>query len=287
MTSVFLASGNYVRHRRTHALWEGWPDAPPAQMIRLMPQRISSPPGGTIASNTSFRQSALRFTEGVRMGWSAADLSRWCFDALLQPGLLELTAASSGMLTVAEPGSGSLELPIDPPSGARPGPPARLLEVARQHIVDCLRGLLHQPTDDRFVHAALRADRVQRIRAPGERFASWTPRLREGNHSLSQMVLALFTADVLTDRDPYERSLSVCRVCGAVGFESERAGRTGCTEHAAELASGKRPSRPSGPPVAPRPISPNAASRAHSPSAMTQQLVNPSRDASGGGDPPD
>ncbi|HVY47983.1 MAG TPA: hypothetical protein VHB21_18980, partial [Minicystis sp.] len=89
---------------------------------------------------------------------------------------------------------------------------------ARQRVVDALRAFIATTTDDRFLQAAIFAERVQRVRR--DREAVWVPSPREID-ALANIALSLFAADVLQHRDFHERRLCVCEVCGRVSFHPE------------------------------------------------------------------
>ena len=96
--------------------------------------------------------------------------------------------------------------------------------MARWRVILTLRGLLAKPCDDRFLQAAIFARRVERVDG------AWRAQSRDAD-LLSDMVLSLFAADVLSYRDFYEQSLCLCDVCGRVSFNPAATTRAGCADH--------------------------------------------------------
>ena len=115
----------------------------------------------------------------------------------------------------------------------------RVVELARDRVVVTMRGLLATPPDDRFLHSAIYTGRVQR-RTDEHGAEVWTPCLDDGG-SLSQWVLSLFASDALSHRERYDESLSVCEVCGTIGFDLESRSRHRCAVH--DLVSPRSSSR--------------------------------------------
>lgn len=130
-----------------------------------------------------------------------------------------------------------------------------LISMARKRVVIALRGLLGTPVDDRFLNAAIYSGRVQRA-AQGQS-ASWAPQPK-GSDTLSDIVLSLFAADILSHRETYERGLCVCDACGRVWFdpmtEERRTCPLGVSHYSSSGTSGSMPP-PSMPPSTPRPPS--------------------------------
>ena len=174
------------------------------------------------------RESGLAFVNGSTGGWIASDLSSWAQKHLLGPGFLRPKRPELGYYTVEETGAGRLALPVGSnvrPDRASTSSAMRVVAAAHERVVAALRGLLASSPDDRFLNAALYTGRVQRGRG-----GVWTPSLDEGGN-LSQWVLALFAADALHDRTPYDATLGVCDACNAVGFAWQSRSRTRCPSH--------------------------------------------------------
>lgn len=121
---------------------------------------------------------------------------------------------------------------------ARPDDLPKLLAMARWKVIVTLRGLLASPADDRFLQAAIFADRVRRVKG------TWTARPRDID-VLSDVVLSLFAVDVLSHRAFHEQNLCVCDVCGRISYAPAVTGRKGCGEHvpSTEATSGIRGKR--------------------------------------------
>jgi hypothetical protein len=104
----------------------------------------------------------------------------------------------------------------------------RIMELARTRVLDALRAFIKLPPDDRFLQAAIFAERVQRGR--DGRASVWVARPRESD-SLANIVLSLFAVDILSHREFHEAHLCVCEVCGRVSFDRTATSSTGCTLH--------------------------------------------------------
>jgi hypothetical protein len=91
-----------------------------------------------------------------------------------------------------------------------------MLLAARARIISVLRGFVARPSDERFLHAAIHGGRVQRDSRG--MMTGWVPRPHIADR-LSDVVLALFAADILGQREGYERSLQICERCDRVTFD--------------------------------------------------------------------
>lgn len=130
---------------------------------------------------------------------------------------------------VSERTVGSLALA--PGSRATPEVAAQcesIVQEARASVVITLRSFIGPECDDRFLSAAIFRDRVQRDSRG--MMAAWVPR-PSVEDPLSEIVLSLFAADILGNRESYERSLGVCRTCGRVGFDPTGLERPRCPAH--------------------------------------------------------
>lgn len=157
---------------------------------------------------------ALSFMEMTRgEGVSPRELSAWIRHRLVEPGIMPMPA------TIHEKGIGSVSTSAEPtdawsaPIAARQ---ARIVAAARTRVATTLHDLVAQPPDDRFLAAAIFAARVRRTTT--SRGSEWVPSPGVDDR-LSDIVLALFAADVLGHREDYERGLHVCEVCGRMCFD--------------------------------------------------------------------
>jgi hypothetical protein len=126
---------------------------------------------------------------------------------------------------VREPQAGSVRL--DPPS--RPGvdlAPA-VLRMARARVVHELGGLAGSQRDDRFIRAAIHAGRVRR------EGAVWRPSPTAAD-ALSDIVLCLFAAAVLSEPQAYQQRFCLCDTCGRVSFDDRPEMRHSCGDHPPE-----------------------------------------------------
>lgn len=186
----------------------------------------------------------LTFVEGATSGWGARDLTEW----FTMYGAVMGKKGTPPAVTDAVVGTISL-VPGARVAGdkvARLEELPKLLAMSRWRVVVTLRGLISQPCDDRFLQAAIFAERVRR------NSSRWVAQPRD-NDLLSDIVLSLFAVDILTQRSFYEQNMCVCDVCGRISFNPGSTSRSGCSDHPprSESASGfqtKDPRVPSPPP---------------------------------------
>ena len=179
-----------------------------------------------IASDRGALVGGVAFVEGVPGGWSRAELAAWIEEHLVAPGrMLRPSTASEAVV-------GAIALdPATSATGPRVATLAelpKLLAIARSRVVVALRAFVATPSDDRFLKAALFAGRVERVRVGNNNV--WLARPREQDQ-LGDVVLSLFAADVLMQREFHEQNLCVCEVCGRVSFQRAVTSVSGCTEH--------------------------------------------------------
>jgi hypothetical protein len=167
----------------------------------------------------------LAFLDGAS-SWGARELIAWFDEAFVTPGYMDPPTI------VADPAFGTAPLHrAIRPQATRP---VRVDDVplisarARVRVIEALRGFIGRPSDDRFLQAAIFAERVQRVRL--DRTAIWAPSPKEID-ALANIALSLFVADILTHREFFEANLCVCDVCGQVSFEREVTTRRGCRRH--------------------------------------------------------
>lgn len=164
----------------------------------------------------------LMFVEGATTGWGVKDLVDWFRahgaalgrktpPASVCDGVVGAIALSPGARLVGDRVARADDLP-------------KLLAMTRWRVVVTLRGLLAQPCDDRFLNAAIHADRVRREQG------AWRAQPRDTD-MLSDIVLSLFAVDVLTHRDFHEQNLCMCDVCGRVSYNPAVTTRSGCSDH--------------------------------------------------------
>jgi hypothetical protein len=106
---------------------------------------------------------------------------------------------------------------------------SRIIAAARARVVAALRGIIATPSEDRFLRGAIFLGSTRR---QGSR---WVAR-PAANALLSDVVLSLFAAAILSDRSAYERELCVCSACGRVSFDARPQMRTGCARHPAWIS---------------------------------------------------
>ncbi|MDI1483148.1 hypothetical protein [Polyangium sp. y55x31] len=170
---------------------------------------------------------ALAFVEGVGIGaMGARELKTWIEEYLVRAGRMQRP------VQVAEPMAGTLLLDTLNTVGAPPSATKALLDRilgrARSRVVFTLRGLITDPPEDGFLEIATKSSRVQPLGIGSK--VSWIARPQKED-SLSDIVLSLFAADILSNRNLYDQNLCVCDTCGRVSFRAKMMSRTGCREH--------------------------------------------------------
>jgi hypothetical protein len=113
----------------------------------------------------------------------------------------------------------------------------RLVGTARTRVLGALRGLIGQPSDDRFLRAAIFLNRVRR------EDGKWVAR-PEPTAPLSGIVLSLFAVAILSERQYYDHHLCVCDTCGRVSFDPTPAMRKVCPSHAPRASGIQRKTPP-------------------------------------------
>jgi hypothetical protein len=103
-----------------------------------------------------------------------------------------------------------------------------IVHEARAQVVLALRSFIGPESDDRFLAAAIFRGRVQRDSRG--MMAAWVPQPHIED-PLSEIVLSLFAADILGNRESYERALGVCRACGRVSFDPSGLEKPRCPAH--------------------------------------------------------
>ncbi|MRG93332.1 hypothetical protein [Polyangium spumosum] len=179
---------------------------------------------------------ALAFVEGVGIGaMGARELKTWIEEYLVRAGRMQRP------VQVTEPMAGTLLLDTLNTVGAPPSATKALLDRilgrARSRVVFTLRGLITDPPEDGFLETATKSGRVQPLGIGTK--VSWIARPQKED-SLSDVVLSLFAADILSNRNLYDQNLCVCDTCGRVSFRAKMMSRTGCREHN-EGPAGVRP----------------------------------------------
>ncbi len=187
----------------------------------------SPPPTPTAEPASTARPelvAGLAFLEASReRRWSPLGLCGWFDEHLVQTGVMMTP------LVVSELSAGAVAL-----HGTRMHDPdsqltlTRIVTEARIRVITALRGLRGSPTDDRFLMAAIFTGRVRRTRLVGPN--RWVVR-PEPTATLSGIVISLFAADVLANRETYDRSLCICDACDRVTFDEDQAHRATCPAH--------------------------------------------------------
>jgi hypothetical protein len=168
---------------------------------------------------------ALAFVEGIGIGtMGAREVRNWIEEYLVRAGRMERPTQ------LTEPMAGTLLVDALTGGGATPASKAmldRILGRARARVVRTLGGLVQDPPDDSFLQTIVSSERVQSVDPQG---STWIARPRRED-SLSDIVLSMFAADILSNRMLYEQNLCVCSSCGRLSFRAKTMPRTHCREH--------------------------------------------------------
>ncbi|WP_437927433.1 hypothetical protein WMF37_51865 [Sorangium sp. So ce291] len=160
---------------------------------------------------------ALQFMQVTTRPWEPHELAAWLHEHIVAPGWMRVPRA------LREPGAETVELAgID----ERHREVAALVERARRRVALALLDFVAPSPDGGFLRAALYSARV-RWSVVGER-SGWLPAPRESD-LLSDIVLSLFAAEILSDAELYRSHMTVCAGCGRVAFAQEARPRSaGC-----------------------------------------------------------
>jgi hypothetical protein len=176
-----------------------------------------------LAAGLAFLDLAVEAARAAKI--RGGDITAWLKAWLVNPGLMPMPP------TVQEPGAGTVAVGTASSGAWATGTDARLCRIvaaASGRVTLTLGGMLASPVDDRFLSAAIHSGRV--TRTSGERGPTWraSPSITD---RLSDVVLSLFAADALSNRDEYDACLCVCDVCGKVALRPGQLARTRCEEH--------------------------------------------------------
>ncbi|WP_437589863.1 hypothetical protein [Sorangium sp. So ce1000] len=160
---------------------------------------------------------ALHFMQVTTRPWEPHELRAWLDVHVIAPGWMKPPRA------VREPGAETVALrDLD----ERPEAVAALTELARQRVGSALLDFVAPDPEGRFLRAALYSARV-RWSVVDDR-GGWLPAPRESDF-LSDIVLSLFAAAILSGPDIYQRHMAVYSCCGLVAFAQEaRPSTAGC-----------------------------------------------------------
>ncbi|WP_437306659.1 hypothetical protein [Sorangium sp. So ce388] len=160
---------------------------------------------------------ALQFMQVTTRPWEPHELAAWLHEHIVAPGWMRVPRA------LREPGAETVELAgID----ERHREVAALVERARRRVGLALLDFVAPNPDGGFLRTALYSARV-RWSVVGER-SGWLPAPRESD-LLSDIVLSLFAAEILSDAELYRSHMTVCAGCGRVAFAQEARPRSaGC-----------------------------------------------------------
>jgi len=168
---------------------------------------------------------ALAFVEGIGIGsMGAREIRNWIDEYLVRAGRMERPTH----LTEPMAGTMLLDALVGPTATASRTQLDRILGRARARVVRTLSGLLQTPADESFIEAAKTTGRVQSIEPNGT--GLWIARPRRDD-ALSDIVLGMFAADILSNRSLYDQNVCVCSVCGRISFRGKTMPRTSCREH--------------------------------------------------------
>lgn len=188
----------------------------PGNINTTLPNGTANDRGGLVG--------ALAFVENVGVGsMGAREIRKWIDEYLVRVGRLERPTH------LTEPMAGTLLLDAltGPDSGKARAQLDRILGRARARVVRALQGLVQSPPDETFIDIAKDTGRVQNVDPVSN---LWIARPHKDD-PLSDIVLGLFVADILSNKLLYEQNLCVCSSCGRLSFRGRTMARTTCREH--------------------------------------------------------
>lgn len=152
---------------------------------------------------------ALQFMQVTTRAWEPHELAAWLLEHVVAPGWMRAPRA------LREPGAEPLELcGLDD----RHREVAALTACARERVALALLDFVAPDSDGDFLRAALYSARVRWSVVDGR--STWLPAPRESDR-LSDVVLSLFAAEILSDAELYRSHMTVCAGCGRVAFTQE------------------------------------------------------------------
>lgn len=160
---------------------------------------------------------ALHFMQVTTRPWEPHELTAWLHEHVVAPGWMKAPRA------VREPGADVVELcGIED----RRREIAQLVACARRRVALALLDFVSPSPEGGFLRAALYGARVRWSVAVDR--AGWLPAPRESDF-LSDIVLSLFAAEILSDAELYRSHMTVCAACGRVAFTQDARPRgAGC-----------------------------------------------------------
>ncbi|AUX27611.1 hypothetical protein SOCEGT47_082070 [Sorangium cellulosum] len=160
---------------------------------------------------------ALQFMQVTTRPWEPHELTAWLHEHVVAPGWMKAPRA------VREPGADVVALcGIED----RRREVAALAERARRRVALALLDFVAPNPEGGFLRAALYSARVRWSVAVDR--AGWLPAPRESDF-LSDVVLSLFAAEILSGAELYRSHMTVCAACGRVAFAQEARPRgAGC-----------------------------------------------------------
>lgn len=188
----------------------------PGNINTTLPNGTANDRGGLVG--------ALAFVENVGIGsMGAREVRKWIDEYLVKAGRLERPTH----LTEPMAGTILLDALVGPDSSKARAQLDRILGRARARVVRALQGLLQNPPEETFIDIAKDTGRVENV-DPNSNL--WIARPQKDD-PLSDIILGLFVADILSNRLLYEQNLCVCSTCGRLSFRGRTMARTACREH--------------------------------------------------------
>lgn len=188
----------------------------PGNVNTTLPNGTANDRGGLVG--------ALAFVENVGNGaMGVREIRKWIDEYLVKQGRMDRPTH----LTEPMAGTVLLDALVGPDSGKARSQLDRILGRARARVVRALQGLLQTPPDETFIQIIKDTGRVENIESNGN---YWIAKPHKDD-PLSDIVLGLFVADILSNRLLYEQNLCVCSSCGRLSFRGRTMSRTSCREH--------------------------------------------------------
>jgi hypothetical protein len=190
--------------------------------VSLQPSAVATLPSGTRGDRRALLGALFLLEASTTWSMTVSDLVVWFDEYLVIPGFMRRPAR------VYE--HGTLHVYLER-SVIRPSQEVTLrnmLNVTRKEVCAVLEGFVEVPHDDRFLTFFVATTRVSMSQSGIKSY--WRPQPRHTDR-LSDIVLSLLAADILSNRRLYEDRLSVCNECGRLSFRQNQAQNQICPKH--------------------------------------------------------
>ena len=186
------------------------------------PNEVATLPSGTNGDRRALLGALFLMEAAASWTMTVSDLVDWFDEYLVAPGFMRRPTR------VYEYGTVHVYLERSVTRPAQEVTLRNMLNVTRKEVCAMLEGFVEIPHDDRFLTFFVATSRVGIT--PSGLKSYWRPKPRH-NDRLSDIVLSLLAADILSNRRLYEDRLSVCNECGRLSFRHDQTQNQRCPRH--------------------------------------------------------